>query len=260
MWQKHGLRASFHLNFCFWKKSLPQLQRQVQRWDVTGDVGNFCGNYIQRVKGSPKIMNYSGSLVWMRVNSATKPQINAFWPFVWKKKLLWEFTHMGHVTTKAIKASGWPHSHRSWSQTWVKEKSQLQKYLVYVSPVHKPSYRLKETSFKCYPRLSASGSFLYFSILFFSSPLDLFLSEICMRACAEQTWGVNSRNQRKPSVRNKRWICLLLSIFCFIPPPRLSLWTSWAWRSLRFKNTKNSVAEVHLNWRQTHRNRLRLRL
>lgn len=61
------------------------------------------------------------------------------------------------------------------------------------------------------------STFLHFSILFFSSPLDLFLSEICMRACAEQTWGVNSRNQRKPSVRNKRWICLLLSIFCFIP-------------------------------------------
>lgn len=124
---------------------------------------------------------------------------------------------MGHVTTKAIKASGRPCSHRSCSQTRVQEKSRLQKYLVYVLPVHEPSYRLKETSFKCYPQLSASGSFLHFSILFFSSPLDLFLSEICMRTCAEQTWGVNSRNQGKPSVRNKRWICLLLSIFCFIP-------------------------------------------
>lgn len=78
---------------------------------------------------------------------------------------------MGHETTKAIKASGRPRSHRSCSQTRVQEKSWLQKYLVYVSPVHKPSYRPNETSFKCYPRLSASGSFLHFSILFFPLPL-----------------------------------------------------------------------------------------
>lgn len=208
------------------------------------------------------MMNHSGSLVWIGVNSATKPQKNASLNLCLKNKntVAIHTCFCGHVTTKAIKASGRPRSHRSCSHTWVQEKSRLQKYLVYVSPVHKPSYRLKETSFKCYPQLSASGFFLHFSILFFSSLLDLFLSKICMRACAEQTWGVNSRNQGKPSVRNKRGICLLLSIFCFIPPPRLSLWTSWAWQSLRFKNTKNSVAEVHLNWRQTHRNRLRLRL
>lgn len=205
------------------------------------------------------MMNHSGSLVWKRVNSATKPQINACLNLCLKKI----------KNTVAIHTHG-SCDHKSNNSIWAASQSPVvlsNSGSGKVMAVEIPGLCLAcaqtklQTKRDIIQMLSPALCFWLFSSFLhpiFSSPLDLFLSEICMRACAEQTWGVNSRNQRKPSVRNKRWICLLLSIFCFIPPPRLSLWTSWAWQSLRFKNTKNFMAEVHLNWRQTHRNRLRL--
>lgn len=63
-------------------------------------------------------------------------------------------------------------------------------------------------------------SFLRFSILFFSSLPLIFSSPKYVRgACAEQTWGANRRDQRRPNARNNRWICLLLSILHLLVSP-----------------------------------------
>lgn len=216
---------------------------------------------IFKIRGSPEMMNHSGSLVWMRVNSTAKLQINAGLDLFWKKKN-WCYYHTNgscdHESNKTVWAA-------SRSPVVVSHSGSGKVTATEIPGLCLACTRTEfQTKRDIIQMLSPALCFWLFSSFlhpnFFSSPLDLFLSEICMRACAEETWGVNSRNQRKPNVRNKRWICSLLSLFCFLPPSCLSLWTSWAWQSLRLKSTKNSVAEVHLNWRQTHRNRRRLRL
>lgn len=85
-------------------------------------------------------------------------------------------------------------------------------------------FRQKETFFKHYPQLSVLA--LFFSSFlhpFFFPSLSLIFSSLkyVREACAEQTWGVNSRDQRKPNVRNNGWICLLLSILHLRSPPPL---------------------------------------
>lgn len=89
---------------------------------------------------------------------------------------------------------------------------------------------------------------LVFHILFY---FPFLCSQRCLWVCADQT-GVNSSNLGDAKCK-KRLICMLLAIFSFLFPLSLSLWSSWSWQSLKFKSAKNSMAEIHRNWRQTHR-------
>lgn len=137
---------------------------------------------IFKIKGSPKMINHSGSLVWMRVNSATKPQINACLNLCLKRKKYCGYSHThgscDHKSNKSI----WAASH----SPVVLSNSGSGK----VTASEIPGLCLACTQTKLQTKrdiiqmLSPALCFWLFSILF-SSPLDLFLSEICMRACAE---------------------------------------------------------------------------
>lgn len=208
--------------------------RQVHRQVVTGDLGSYCGNYIK----SHFFLQNDDSFWVAGVNKSDlsdSAQINACLD---PEKRLWFIsrwmgpagaTSCDNKSNQRVRAA----LHRSCSRTRVQEKSRQQECLLHVSLAHEPGFRLKETLFKQFSVLA-----LFFSSFlhpFFSSlPLILSSPKYVWRACAEQTWGVNSRDQRKPNVRYNRWIYLLLSILHLLSPPSpcLSLWTSWVWRTL----------------------------
>lgn len=181
----------------------------------------------------------------------------------------WDRRAPCHVTATAIKGSGRPRSRCSCSQTRVQEKSGPQEYLLHVSLTREPGFRLKETLFKHYPQLSVLA--LFFISPSFPPPPFLPLIFSSLKYVGGGVEGGLEPNRHEVLIAVTRGSQMLeimdgfarsfpSSIPFLSPSPCLSLWTSWVWRTLPFKCTKNSVAEVHLSCRQTHRSRLRLRL